>query len=341
MLRLGDENPPARESEALREIERIIRNRFQGNMPQPDSLARRDAHAKSHGCVSAEFIVGDDLDDSLRHGIFRAPRTYQAWIRFSSGALQVQSDTIRGVHGMAIKLLGVEGDKILTQERTERTQDFLMANNEVFFVRNALDYLDFTACLEAGRLPRFFLDWNPTRWRLKELLIASLATYKRVASPLEVQYWSQTPYKLGDSAMKFTARPSSARIAKPSSQSENYLEEAMARRLTRDDFWFDFLVQRQVNPFTMPIEDATVAWDRSLSPLRKVASVRIPRQEFVFAKRKMFDESLSYTPWHALPDHRPLGGINRARREVYTSISILRHLHNGARREEPSSNTIC
>ena len=48
-------------------------------------------------------------------------------------------------------------------------------------------------------------------------------------------------------------------------------------------------------------------------------------------------EQISYTPWHALPEHAPLGGVNRVRRVVYESISRLRHELNGVPRREPTS----
>jgi hypothetical protein len=48
-------------------------------------------------------------------------------------------------------------------------------------------------------------------------------------------------------------------------------------------------------------------------------------------------ENLSFTPWHALPDHLPLGSINRVRQRVYDTISIIRHELNGVPRQEPTS----
>jgi hypothetical protein len=50
-----------------------------------------------------------------------------------------------------------------------------------------------------------------------------------------------------------------------------------------------------------------------------------------------FGDNLSFTPWHALSEHRPLGGIQRARRVVYETISKLRHGLNNAPRKEPTS----
>ena len=61
----------------------------------------------------------------------------------------------------------------------------------------------------------------------------------------------------------------------------------------------------------------------------------IPRQTFDTTARMSFGENLSYTPWHCLPEHRPLGGINRARRVVYEAISKVRHKSNNEPRREP------
>ena len=35
-------------------------------------------------------------------------------------------------------------------------------------------------------------------------------------------------------------------------------------------------------------------------------------------------ESLSFNPWNALVDHRPLGDFNRARRAIYTAMAAFR-----------------
>ena len=48
-------------------------------------------------------------------------------------------------------------------------------------------------------------------------------------------------------------------------------------------------------------------------------------------------ENLSFTPWHSLPEHRPIGGINRVRKAVYLAVSTLRHRLNQAPRVEPTA----
>ena len=73
----------------------------------PGTRTLRDAHSKAHGCLRAEFIVNDNVPPELRIGVFAVPRSYDAWIRFSSSANSVRPDTKRDVLGMAIKLLDV------------------------------------------------------------------------------------------------------------------------------------------------------------------------------------------------------------------------------------------
>ena len=79
-----------------------------------------------------------------------------------------------------------------------------------------------------------------------------------------------------------------------------------------------------------------MAWKEEASPFVRVARIRIPAQAFTTTRQDEYAEHLSFTPWHALPEHRPLGGINRTRRVVYEQISALRHRANGAARAEPA-----
>jgi hypothetical protein len=80
---------------------------------------------------------------------------------------------------------------------------------------------------------------------------------------------------------------------------------------------FEFQVQLRTSEKTMPVEDATVQWPESDSPYRTVALLLIPRQEINTEEQQAISRQLSFNVWHALADHRPLGGINRLRREAY------------------------
>lgn len=61
---------------------------------------------------------------------------------------------------------------------------------------------------------------------------------------------------------------------------------------------------------------------------------RIPRQDKLRDITLAFAGDPSITSWHNLPEHRPLGSINRARRMVYHAISEFRHDNNAAPRPE-------
>lgn len=326
------------DEELCAEICRSVVFKMNQLYPSGISPVRRDAHPKAHGCVRAEFRVEPDVPDKLRHGLFQTPKNYDAWIRFSAGSPYIQNDSRPDIHGMAIKLLGVPGQKLLEDERTATTQDFLLANNPVYFIRDLPDYARFASAVAKSKLVRFFFGWNPNKWRIRELWILIMANLHRVTNPLTVRYWSQTPYALGPRVIKFSTRPlcPSAQMH-ATTTGPNFLQDAMATLLQASDVNFDFLVQLQTDLRTMPIDDATVLWNERESPFHKVASVYIPKQNFTSADQMAFGENLSFTPWHALPEHRPLGGINRARLSVYQSVSRMRHDRNRAVRQEPTS----
>jgi len=73
-----------------------------------------------------------------------------------------------------------------------------------------------------------------------------------------------------------------------------------------------------------------------LSPFVKVATVHIPPQNFDTPAQNEYGDNLSFNPWHCLPVHRPLGGINRARKIIYETMSKYRHARNSAPRDEPT-----
>lgn len=298
--------------------------------------ARRDAHAKAHGCVKAKVTV-PELPDELRVGVFRKAATYMAWIRYSNGNGTPQPDSVGDGRGMAVKLMGVEGTKILPAEADAQTQDFLMINYPVFFVDTAANYATFEKDVQGGNVLQYFLGIrNPLSWHLEALEIVKGITSKKVVNPLEIQYYSMAAYLFGQKAVKFSAKPCSvSEGVYTATDSPTFLADNMEKNLKEGKGCFDLMVQLQTNPKDMPVENPMKTWSEAASPFVKVASIEIPSQAFRSAEQMKFCENLSFTPWHALPEHRPLGGINRLRRVVYETISSVRHELNGARSIEP------
>ncbi|MGL5192451.1 MAG: catalase family protein [Chroococcales cyanobacterium] len=341
-LELYQEYPPLGEAAAIEAIEQITRAMLTQTYPEGNRPAKRDQHTKDHGCVRGEFTVEPNLPEEARFGVFKEPRTYPVWIRFSNGFQSSKRDRFKDVRGIAIKLMGVEGEKVLPEEKFEKTQDFLLINYPVFFIRNAIDYLDFFQKRAAKKTMQFFFTGlNPFQWRLHEFIVAKRSVKERVNNLLSIRYWSNLPYKLGPKAVRYSLIPTSPPWDKqPDFNSENYLREGLIEYLQETEARFDFLIQFQTDPYKMPIEDGTIDWDERRSPFQKVATLTIPRQTFNSPAQQKFCENLSFSPWHCLPEHQPLGGINRVRRQVYQAISKLRHEMNQAPRREPTEDEV-
>lgn len=294
----------------------------------------RGAHAKGHSCVKAWFSVLDTINNKYRHGVFSTPgKRYKSWIRFSNANSNYAEsrDINKDAHGMAIKLLEIEDQPLtLAGDNGPATQDFLMADNPRFFSADIDDYNRF---LEAENYLFFFFDgWNPLNWRLREFFIALETLKVPPGSPLWISYFSNTAYKLGPHNIKFSAQPCHAGQSKyPADAADpDFMRHNLARELAESEGCFSFNIQLQDPAGDMPVEDPSVEWEESESPYIPVARVTIPVQDFTSQEHMQFCENLSFSPWHALDAHRPIGQFNRIRKTVYRASSEYRHEQNNA-----------
>ena len=301
----------------------------------PDGLMPRDAHPKMHGLVQAEFTVHTDIPAALRTGIFAEPRSYAAWVRFSNASGTVQSDGKRDIRGMAIKLTGVAGEKILGAAGDvddADDQDFLLITTDVFLCRDLQTFHGLVSAVQGSLWDKlcFFISHPGVIMRM-------VAAFKTIANPLDVRYFSATPYALGEVPVKYCATPgvvdagtASALANLPERSSDaNFLRRAMQARLRSGPAVFTFGIQPQKEAAKMPVENAAMRWDEGVSPYVAVATLRIAPQDFDNQLRDRQGEDMRFSPWHSLLVHRPMGSINRARRLVYHGISGFRRRVNG------------
>lgn len=305
-------------------------------------MARRDAHTYDTGCVRALFRVDADLDPSLQHGVFIPGHEYPAWIRFSNANTVARSRWWPDARGMAVKLMNVGGTKLLDDEKS--TQDFILINYPVFFVDDLERYKAlFATFLKGGIIDQYVRA--PFKLRGREILLAYAVNALWLANPLFHQYWSMTPYRLGLGpvdrlALKYTAKPRVLSKQTFLQRLAPYLrwhfssKREISRTLEGGERCFDFYVQRYVDHRT-PIEDSKVEWEEDVSKPEHVASIIIPPQELMSAERDKLCENLSFSPWHSLPEHKPLGLVNRVRKRVYLRISEHRHKLNDPPKAEP------
>ncbi len=299
----------------------------------------RDAHAKAHGCVKAQVTVLQNLVPELRHGVLAEPgKTWQAWMRLSNGNAYPQFDSARDARGMAIKLLDVPGDKLLSSKATAANQDFVMFNHPVFFVRDVAEYKqNFAAQASGQKIQAFFPSWDPRSWEIRHLIIALKTLAPAPDSPVTATYNSIAPFKLGPHNIKYRVVPDpqscpAYQLPEQNTALPNFLRNALYQQLSLDRVpaCFALQVQRQNADYYMPIEDTSVQWSEDISPFETVATVRVEPQDFDTREQNLACDNLSFNPWHALPEHRPIGGINRLRKAVYEAVSVYRHQRNAA-----------
>jgi hypothetical protein len=299
---------------------------------------RADVHVKTHGYALGEFHVLPNLPEELAQGLFEHEGVYRVVTRFSNSASQAQADAIPDGRGMAIKVLGVEGAMVLTDEQKGQSQDFVMINHPVFFARNVKDFLrlekvlvkaddNTLATLHEGLSGG---DWNPLHWHWREMLTVARIAVQLPSHPASNTYFSMTPIRFGKYVSKYRVVPVGERLDSYLDLAKKLWSEADAMRLALEgtlrtqEVLFEFQVQLRTSEKLMPIEDATVEWPESKSPYRTVAHLLLPRQEIEMLRLQESYLNLSFNVWHALAAHRPLGGINRVRRSAYPLSSAWR-----------------
>ena len=282
----------------------------------PTGTMKRFNQGRQTAFLQADFIVPEDVPAAHRVGIFAAPRTYAAWIRFANAGSA--SDRERDIRGMAIRLENVEGEN-LTPGAT--TQDFILNSHPVMLAASTKDFLELLRANEAGGVRRIF-------YFLTHLASARIgaAARQNPSCHLDIQYWSNTPYQFGpDRIVKYAVRPTSRRRSpKPAVPTDTYLTDALRTHLDQEEATFDFLIQFHVDDQRTPIEDATVEWRTQDAPYHRVGTIRIPRQRFENVERVTRGEQTMFNPWHGLMAHTPVGGMNRARREIYRAMAEFR-----------------
>lgn len=288
-----------------------------GKVERQRGLARRAQHPKHHGCVAARFHVHGDIPDELRAGLFAAPASHDALVRFSNG--RAVDDRLKDAHGMAIKLLDVGGD-------AGKVQDFVLVDHETFFTGDPHAYmLVHRAVLGRSRWRRI-LAWLRLLLRPRLLLRMRAFVGKQPRSPLSSAYFSSVPYRLGSAVVKYAAIPRPAPIPEVP-DGPDMLASALGQTLEAGPAWFDFVADVQSDAEAQPIDDPTFNWREKGAQRIPLAVLEIPAQRV--SRNSSLAEHLAFSPWHTLPAHEPLGLINAARRRVYEAIAVERHRLNG------------
>jgi catalase len=274
---------------------------------------------KTVAYVDAEFSVHDDIPEELKHGIFARPNTYPTKIRFANATNK--DDSSKDLRGLSMRLSNVDGlGPVLWGEPS--CQDFILNSHPALFVATPEEFLDFIRARKQGIINKllFFLT------HLKSFGII-LKSKKRHLSPLDIRYWSTVPFRLGDNlVVKYSVIPcSDYETTEAVNAGEHQLRAAIKAHLQQSPARFHLAVQKQIDPESMPIEDASVVWDEDVSPFIPVATITVEDQEVDNNEILANGERCSFNPWQCLAAHEPLGRMNQVRRMVYAKAAELRN----------------
>ena len=282
----------------------------------------RALHAKGVAGARAELTVRDDVPAPARVGIFAQPATYRAYVRFSNGAAVPQPDSKPDVRGLAVKVLGVPGTKIIPGLEAATTQDFLTIRDPYapFLSPDEFVWVAIAAQNPLTFLPRALFHLGPSRalHLIKELKSKLSLPYPSAAVST---FHSALAIRFGAHAARFSfAAEESAAPGAATGTGATFVHDDLRARLLRGPIHYQFRVQFYVGEEQTPIENTAVEWQASDSPFVPIARLTVLQQDIDSeAGRRLADyvEHLSFDPWHAPVEFRPLGALMRARNAAY------------------------
>jgi hypothetical protein len=306
--------------------------------------ALRSVHAKSHGLLKGRLIVEDNLSAVLSQGLFSRPGIYPLAMRFSTTPGDLLPDSVSTPRALAIKIFDVPGDRLPGADG--HTQDFVLATGKTFSAPDAKAFLKNVKLLasttdKAEGLKVALSVALRSAESVLEVFHGESATLKSLGGYPETHilgesFFGQAPIRFGKYVAKIGVLPVSKELTDLTDTPLNMNDEFDALRQAVRGFFassggvWELRAQLCTNKEQMPIEDASVAWPEKDSPYVTVARIEVDPQESWSDKHQAeIDRSMSFSPWHCLAAHQPLGGIMRARKSVYEASARFRLSHNG------------
>ncbi|MCA1994409.1 MAG: catalase [Coleofasciculus sp. S288] len=359
-----------------------------------EKLAKRDTHVKTHASVNGHLEIFDFDEEkikrelakrtqltevqlkeiSLKQGLLAKPKQYPVLLRFANGRTTVENDYVSDTRSMSVKVMGVTGER-LSQSHELHTQDIIVQNAEIFFIKTIEDYYGFfRSVVESKQAAQKWLFTHP-----RQFLALLKITSRTPKSLLTERYWSGSASALGlnpdfdasqpglvpveyPAVIKYAFTPISCQpphlpmpfqsraglpklpfsdrakaLGLDASQSDNYYRDELIQELAKTDaqYCWNFGIQFQISP-KMSIDDVTIPWSETKSPFFTVGRLSVKHQSVDFEQQEDFSENLRFSPWNGLAVHRPVGALNRLRSIVYPIVAEYRHQKRGLKYQEPT-----
>jgi len=314
--------------------------------------AIRSVHAKSHGLLEGELEVFEDLSQVLKQGLFARGGRYPVIMRLSTIPGDMLDDSVSTPRGLAIKVIGVDGERLPGADGT--TQDFVLVDGPAFGTPNAKAFLA-NLKLVAATTDKLEGVKKVVSAAMRGVESAIEAAGGKSATALALggqpethilgeSFYSQTPILYGDYMAKIGVFPVSPELKALTDAALKFAGKPNAIREAVVDFFrqhggeWEVRVQLAIDHEHTPIEDAAKVWPEDRSPYLTVAKIKVaPQTAWSEARSTAVDDGLSFSPWHGLAAHRPLGSIMRARKAAYEQSARFRTDHNAVKVHEPRS----
>ena len=252
---------------------------IQQRLNKATKVVRRALHAKANVGLEARFEVLADLPPHARIGLFAEPKSYPAFVRFSNGAARPAPDPRPDVRGLALKILGVDGKKLIPGLEDATTQDFLAIRTSSVPMRDADEFIALIKAAQTPALLPFRLMLALGLRRGVQMIKALVASMKLPLSTLaSTSYYSALPIKFGPYAVRFAFVAQDAPMPSKG-RDPMYIGDQLAERLRDRPVVYDFRVQFYQDATRTPIEDASVDWSEADAPYVTVARLTLPVQD--------------------------------------------------------------
>lgn len=318
--------------------------------------AIRSVHAKTHGILFGEIEVSTGLPPYLAQGMFSKPGRYPVVMRLSTIPGDILDDSVSTPRGLAVKVVGVPGDR-LEGSQADVTQDFVLVNGPAFGAPTAKKFLSTLKLLAktTDKAEGFKKIISGVLRGVQGAIVAVTGQPNPVVATLGGQpethilgetFYSQVPIRYGDYIAKIAIAPVSpdllalAQAPLDVTGVPNGLREAVVRFFQANGGTWEVRAQLCTNLEDMPVENAATVWPEDKSPYQAIARITVnPQLAWSAGRAAGVDDGMSFSPWHGLEAHRPLGSVMRVRKAVYEIGRRFRAENNRRLIEEPRELT--
>ena len=314
--------------------------------------AIRSVHAKTHGILQGEIEIASGLPPFLAQGLFETAARYPVVMRLSTIPGDILDDSVSTPRGLAVKIVGVPGDRLEGSEG-DVTQDLVLVNGPAFGAPNAKKFLATLKLLAktTDRAEGLKKVLSGAMRGVQDAIVAVTGQPSPTVATLGGQpethilgetFYSQVPVRFGDYIAKIAIAPVSPELTALTQAPLNVngvpngLREAVVKFFQTNGGSWEVRAQLCINLEDMPVEDAATVWPEAKSPYQTIARINVkPQAAWNTNRSASVDEGMSFSPWHGLAAHRPLGSVMRVRKMAYEMGKRFRAEKNAHTIQEP------